>query len=51
MEFKSRHDCHLARSKEHKTILNGKEILVDFECQNTLPGWIPRRLGIVQYSL
>ncbi|KAK4012070.1 U11/U12 small nuclear ribonucleoprotein 35 kDa protein [Daphnia magna] len=45
VEFRSRRDCHLARSKEQKTILKGKEILVEFEFQNTLPGWIPRRLG------
>ncbi|KAI9558268.1 hypothetical protein GHT06_015021 [Daphnia sinensis] len=48
VEFRSRRDCHLARSKEQKTILKGKEILVEFECQNTLPGWIPRRLGKVE---
>lgn len=46
IEFKDSHECERARRKTHKTILNGKEILVDFECQQTLPGWVPRRLGI-----
>lgn len=45
VEYKSRHDCQKAVQEEHKAILKGKEILVDYECQHTLPGWIPRRLG------
>lgn len=45
VEFHSRHNCCQARRKEHKVILKGKEILVDYQCQHSLPGWIPRRLG------
>ncbi|XP_046647176.1 U11/U12 small nuclear ribonucleoprotein 35 kDa protein-like [Daphnia pulicaria] len=45
VEFKNKHDCHEARSELHQTVLKGKKILVEFECQQTLPGWIPRRLG------
>lgn len=26
-------------------VLDDKEVLVDFECERTLPGWVPRRLG------
>jgi len=45
VEFKDVRECERARRKTHKTILKNKEILVDFECQQTLPGWVPRRLG------
>ena len=45
VEFADKHDCARAQRKEHNTMLNGRRILVDFECQHTLPGWIPRRLG------
>ena len=48
IEFKNKHDCHQAKS-QHPTVLKGKKILVEFECQHTLPGWIPRRLGIAKF--
>lgn len=28
-------------------VLNSKEVFVDFECGRLLPGWKPRRLGIL----
>ena len=34
-----------ARRDANKMMLDDKEILVDFECERTLKGWIPRRLG------
>jgi len=43
--FKDAYECERARRKTHKTVLKGKEILVDFEFQQTLSGWVPRRLG------
>lgn len=47
VEFEDHHDCQKARKAEHKAVLKGKVILVDYECQHTLPGWVPRRLGIL----
>lgn len=36
-----------SRAERHadKMILDEKEIFVDFECERTMKGWIPRRLG------
>ena len=34
-----------AERSADKMILDEKEIFVDFECERTLKGWIPRRLG------
>jgi U11/U12 small nuclear ribonucleoprotein SNRNP35 len=45
VEFKDKYDCNQAKS-EHQTVIKGRKILVDYECQQKLPGWIPRRLGI-----
>ena len=28
--------------------LDGTQIFVDLECERTLPGWVPRRLGTLQ---
>lgn len=39
-------DCaYKAQREADKTILDEREIYVDFECERTLKGWIPRRLG------
>ncbi|XP_045216778.1 U11/U12 small nuclear ribonucleoprotein 35 kDa protein-like [Mercenaria mercenaria] len=39
-------DCaYKAQREADKTILDEKEIYVDFECGRCLKGWIPRRLG------
>lgn len=48
VEFKHSRDAERAQRAEHRQLLNGREMLVDFEHQHKLPGWIPRRLGIVQ---
>ncbi|XP_077979106.1 U11/U12 small nuclear ribonucleoprotein 35 kDa protein-like [Glandiceps talaboti] len=36
--FRAERNCN-------RIVLDGKEILVDFECERTLKGWIPRRFG------
>lgn len=39
-------DCaYKAQRDADKTIVDEKEIYVDFECERQLKGWIPRRLG------
>ena len=31
--------------------VDGYQLLVEFECGRTLPGWVPRRLGLnFQYN-
>ena len=46
VEFKHSRDAERAQRAEHRQILKGREILVDFQHQRKLKGWIPRRLGI-----
>ena len=29
----------------HRMFLDGAQLVVDYECERVLPGWIPRRLG------
>lgn len=45
IEFESQSDAFLAYRKANRTFIDGSEILVDFECERLLPGWVPRRLG------
>ena len=45
VEFVDREDACSAAKHADKTVLDEKEIFVDFECERTLKGWIPRRLG------
>jgi U11/U12 small nuclear ribonucleoprotein 35 kDa protein len=47
IEFKHRSDCKKAyhESFKNKLIIDNREILVDYEHDRNLPGWIPRRLG------
>ena len=46
LEFKDPNECKRVRRKEHKALLKRREILVNFECHLSLPGWIPRRPGV-----
>lgn len=41
-------NCPLQRC--FKMYLDGSQILVDFECERTLPGWVPRRLGASSHT-
>jgi len=45
VEFAHYYNAKQAWKEEHEATINGRRILVDFEHQRTLPGWIPRRLG------
>ncbi|KAH3829726.1 U11/U12 small nuclear ribonucleoprotein 35 kDa protein-like [Dreissena polymorpha] len=45
VEYFNNDDAYGAQRNADKTILDEKEIYVDFECERTMKGWIPRRLG------
>ena len=45
MEFVHEEDFTSAFYGAHRTILDGSQILVDFMRAQTVPGWVPRRLG------
>ncbi|RWR98604.1 U11/U12 small nuclear ribonucleoprotein 35 kDa protein-like protein, partial [Dinothrombium tinctorium] len=45
VEFCERRDAMKAVDRTHNTILDGRKIFVDFECERILQGWKPRRLG------
>ncbi|KAG8189416.1 hypothetical protein JTE90_020230 [Oedothorax gibbosus] len=45
VEYHDRYDAMRAIQDYDHTVIDDKEILVDKECERTLPGWIPRRLG------
>ena len=35
----------------HRAVLDHAELLVDYERERTMPGWIPRRLGMREHHL
>ena len=45
VEYSDRHGADMAQRQANKTEIDGCEILVDHECERTLKGWVPRRLG------
>lgn len=45
VEYYDERDASKAQRELNKTIIDGREILIDGECERLLPGWIPRRLG------
>ncbi len=45
VEFKRERDARLAWREMNKAIIDGTEILVDFEQERVLKGWVPRRFG------
>jgi len=45
VQFKHLEDAEKARRDAHRAVLDGREILVEWENGRTMPGWIPRRLG------
>lgn len=44
-EYDRESDARTAYREANKATIDGREIFVDFECERTLPGWVPRRLG------
>ena len=45
VEFKEERSAVRAERDGHGMEIDGHEVLVDFELERTLPGWIPRRFG------
>lgn len=45
VQFQSQRDMHRAYQDAHHTIIDDSEIIVDYNRQQLMPGWIPRRLG------
>ena len=45
IEYLIKEDAVRAYERGHKNIIDGREILVDYEIQRSLTGWIPRRFG------
>ncbi|XP_062515157.1 U11/U12 small nuclear ribonucleoprotein 35 kDa protein-like [Corticium candelabrum] len=44
-EYEQQSSAKTAYRDANKAVIDGREIFVDFECERTLRGWIPRRLG------
>ncbi|CAI8039061.1 U11/U12 small nuclear ribonucleoprotein 35 kDa protein [Geodia barretti] len=45
VEFSHPDNAEKAYDRCHKMNVDGYQLLVEFECGRTLPGWVPRRLG------
>ncbi|XP_067667187.1 U11/U12 small nuclear ribonucleoprotein 35 kDa protein-like isoform X2 [Haliotis asinina] len=45
VEFENEKDARAASIHGDKMTIDNREVFVDFECERTLIGWIPRRLG------
>ncbi|KAL2490520.1 U11/U12 small nuclear ribonucleoprotein 35 kDa protein [Abeliophyllum distichum] len=45
VEFETEREMRRAYKDAHHTILDDSEIIVDYNRQQLMPGWIPRRLG------
>ncbi|CAL1284291.1 unnamed protein product [Larinioides sclopetarius] len=48
IEFYDKYDAVRARRDIDHTVIEDKEVLVDFECERILKGWVPRRLGKIK---
>ncbi|XWS67331.1 hypothetical protein CRYUN_Cryun05aG0277900 [Craigia yunnanensis] len=45
VEFETEREMHRAYQDAHHSIIDDAEIIVDYNRQQLMPGWIPRRLG------
>ncbi|XP_076943411.1 U11/U12 small nuclear ribonucleoprotein 35 kDa protein-like [Bidens hawaiensis] len=45
VEYESERDMQRAYEKAHHSVIDDSEIIVDYNRQQLMPGWIPRRLG------
>ena len=45
VEYLIKEDAICAYERGHKTLIDGREIIVDYEFQRSMAGWVPRRLG------
>ena len=49
IEYEKKDAANRAYHNTNNLVIEGKRIFVDFECERKLPGWKPRRLGIIFY--
>ena len=45
IEFKRERDARIAWREMNRAVIDGSEILVEYEQERVLKGWIPRRFG------
>ncbi|KAJ0623820.1 putative RNA recognition motif domain, nucleotide-binding alpha-beta plait domain superfamily [Helianthus annuus] len=45
VEYESEREMQRAYEKAHHSVIDDSEIIVDYNRQQLMPGWIPRRLG------
>ena len=45
IEYEDKYDAITAWNRGHKALIDGKEVVVEYELERVLPGWKPRRLG------
>ncbi|KAK3700076.1 hypothetical protein QZH41_015031 [Actinostola sp. cb2023] len=45
IEYENERDAKIAYREMYKTDIDGREILVEYELERDLDGWIPRRFG------
>lgn len=45
IEYENERSAARAYKNGHNMLLGNQKVLVDYECERLLPGWIPRRLG------
>ncbi|KAJ3687762.1 hypothetical protein LUZ61_016926 [Rhynchospora tenuis] len=45
VEFETEREMRRAYEDAHHSIIDGSEVIVDYNRQQLMPGWIPRRLG------
>ncbi|XP_071690251.1 U11/U12 small nuclear ribonucleoprotein 35 kDa protein [Rutidosis leptorrhynchoides] len=45
VEYQSERDMQRAYEKAHHSVIDDSQIIVDYNRQQLMPGWIPRRLG------
>ncbi|KAL4561041.1 hypothetical protein LXL04_033202 [Taraxacum kok-saghyz] len=45
VEYETEREMQRAYEKAHRSVIDDSEILVDYNRQQLMPGWIPRRLG------
>nr|GEX51894.1 PTI1-like tyrosine-protein kinase 3 isoform X2 [Tanacetum cinerariifolium] len=51
VEYESEREMRRAYEKAHHSIIDDSEIIVDYNRQQLMPGWIPRRLGWIPRRL
>lgn len=47
IEYESERCALSAYKRGYGMVIDGRQIAIDLECQRLLPGWVPRRLGLL----